>query len=96
MQGYAKKSKGASAGVDVKAPTLKAGNQEAVRFGKNVRDLREFAGLTQERLAEKVGLGCNQDWVSTVELGKADVSLVEASKFAKGLGVKLSTLFIGL
>ncbi|MBF0197683.1 MAG: helix-turn-helix transcriptional regulator [Planctomycetes bacterium] len=60
--------------------------KEAVKFGKLIRSLRDKRGCTQEVLAHKAGL--HRAYVSTLELGYRNVTLVILCKLAKTLGVK--------
>lgn len=67
--------------------------KEAVVFGKLVRKLRDDAGLTQEQLAHSTGL--HRAYVSTLELGYRNVTLVIIVKLAKALGVEPKELLAG-
>lgn len=55
------------------------------RFGQKVRDLRTKKGISQERLAELSGL--HRTYISSLELGKRNVSLINIHALAKALGV---------
>ena len=59
-------------------------------FGRRVRQFREAEGLSQERLADKAGL--HKNYVGAVERGEINLSLENAGKLAKALGVHLSDL----
>ena len=59
-------------------------------FGRKLRGLREAAGLTQERLAQIVGL--DRSYVGGVERGERNISLENIHKLASGLQVKPSHL----
>jgi transcriptional regulator with XRE-family HTH domain len=61
-----------------------------VSFGKRMRSLREAKGISQEKLAEYAGL--DRTYISSVERGKRNISLVNIELIAKGLGVKPSKL----
>ena len=61
------------------------------RFGKVVRARRERLGLSQEAYAIKVGI--HRTYVSSIELGKVQVSIGIAEKLAGALGVPLSVLW---
>jgi transcriptional regulator with XRE-family HTH domain len=63
-------------------------------FGDRVRDVRHKKGLSQEGLADAIGL--HRTYIGAIERGEQSVSLDNAAKIAKGLGVKLSDLFKGL
>ncbi len=55
------------------------------RFGEKVRELRIKKGLSQEQLAELSGL--HRTYISSLELGKRNVSLINIYALAKALGV---------
>lgn len=59
-------------------------------FGTNVRRLRLEKGLSQEEFGFAAGI--DRTYVSGVERGLRNPSLVLADKFAKGLGVELREL----
>jgi transcriptional regulator with XRE-family HTH domain len=59
-------------------------------FGTNVRRLRLEKGLSQEEFGFAAGI--DRTYVSGVERGLRNPSLVLAEKFAKGLGVELREL----
>ncbi len=60
------------------------------RFGANVRRLREEKGLSQEAFGFASGI--DRTYVSGVERGQRNPSLLLAEKFANGLGVPLYIL----
>jgi transcriptional regulator with XRE-family HTH domain len=60
------------------------------RFGARLREIREEAGISQEKLAEEAGV--HRTYVSSVERGKRNVSLVNIERFAAALGVKMGEL----
>lgn len=60
------------------------------RFGKRLREVREEAAISQERLAELAGL--HRTYVSSVERGKNNISLVNIERLALALGVSLRDL----
>lgn len=55
------------------------------KFGERVRELRIKKGLSQEELAEISGL--HRTYISSLELGKRNVSLINVFALAKALGV---------
>jgi len=55
------------------------------KFGEKVRELRMKKGLSQEELAELSGL--HRTYISSLELGKRNVSLINIHALAKALGV---------
>jgi len=60
-------------------------------FGRKLKELRVRRGLTQEELAEKANL--HRNYVSDVERGTRNISLVNIIALAKALGVKPGKLF---
>lgn len=62
-----------------------------IRFGRAVRSLRESTGISQEAFAVKAGI--HRTYVSSIELGKVQVSIGIAEQLAKALGVPLSKLW---
>lgn len=60
------------------------------RFGKRLRQVREQAGISQEKLGEQAGV--HRTYVSSVERGKRNVSLVNIERFALALGVTMGEL----
>jgi transcriptional regulator with XRE-family HTH domain len=60
-------------------------------FGEAVRRRREELGLSQEAFAHKAGI--HRTYVSSIELGKVQVSIGIAFKLAIALEVPLSTLW---
>ena len=59
--------------------------------GANVRRARMAAGITQAALAER--LGVDRAYVSGVEMGKRNPTIVTMHRFAEALGVKLGRFF---
>jgi transcriptional regulator with XRE-family HTH domain len=62
-----------------------------IRFGKEVRAQREQQGLSQEAFAVQAGI--HRTYVSSIELGKVQVSIRIAQQLADALGVPLSRLW---
>lgn len=60
-------------------------------FGRTVRALRERKGLSQEDFADHAGI--HRTYVSSVELGKVQVSIRIAQQLAVALEIPLSHLF---
>jgi len=60
-------------------------------FGKTVRAQRTRNGLSQEDFADHAGI--HRTYVSSIELGKVQVSIRIAHQLAVALGVPLSQLF---
>jgi transcriptional regulator with XRE-family HTH domain len=61
------------------------------RFGDAVRGRREELGLTQEDLAHTAGI--HRTYLSDIERGTRNVSLVNIELLAKALEVSLADLF---
>jgi transcriptional regulator with XRE-family HTH domain len=61
-----------------------------VRFGERLREVRLEVGVSQEKLAELAGL--HRTYVSTVERGLRNISLLNIDKLARALGVTLAEL----
>src|SRR5580658_9146723 len=59
--------------------------------GRNVRRLRVAAGLSQAQLAEKMGV--DRAYVSGLELGQRNPTIVTLWHIAQALGVKLRPFF---
>jgi len=66
--------------------------RELKNFGRRVRELRLEKGLTQQELAEKLGVSTN--YIGMVERAERNTSLLKVFKLAKILEVKTSELFI--
>lgn len=56
-----------------------------VQFGTKIRYLREQRNISQEKLGDLCGL--DRTYVSSVERGRRNVSLVNIFRLAKGLDV---------
>lgn len=61
-----------------------------VRFGKRLREVREKAGISQEKLAELAEL--HRTYVSSVERGKRNISLLNIERLAIALDVTMGEL----
>jgi len=62
-----------------------------IRLGKQLKIIRKEKGLTQEQLAEKVGI--HPTYVGKLEGGKSNLSTLLLFKISRALGVKLSEIF---
>lgn len=62
-----------------------------VRFGRVLRALREKSGESQEAFAAKAGI--HRTYVSSIELGKVQVSIAIAEQLSAALGVPLSKMW---
>lgn len=59
--------------------------------GKRVRELRNSIGISQEELAELAGL--DRTYITSVECGKRNISIVNIEKLANALQVSLKEFF---
>lgn len=59
--------------------------------GKRVRELRNNLGISQEELADLAGL--DRTYITSVECGKRNISIVNIEKLAKALNVTLAEFF---
>ena len=66
-------------------------NRDLKKFGMRIKELRDERGLTQEQLAEKLGVSAN--YVGMIERAERNTALLKVFKLAKALEVKTSTLF---
>ncbi len=63
--------------------------------GKRIKELRERAGFTQNKLAEWAGV--SQTHLRRVELGQQDITVGQLELVCDGLGVSLAEFFdVGL
>ena len=65
-------------------------NDVLIRFGQNLRKIRERVGISQEKLAELAGL--HRTYVSSVERGERNISLLNIDRLAKALAVPMAKL----
>ncbi len=61
------------------------------RFGFAVKDRREAMGLTQEEFAERAGI--HRTYLSDIERGTRNVSLLNIERVASALSLRISELF---
>ncbi len=61
------------------------------RFGFAVKDRREAMGLTQEEFAERAGI--HRTYLSDIERGARNLSLVNIERVAAAMALKISELF---
>src|SRR4051794_32906623 len=61
------------------------------RIGFAVKERREALGLTQEEFAERAGI--HRTYLSDIERGTRNVSLVNIERVAEALALKISELF---
>lgn len=60
-------------------------------FGHKVQEIRRNKGLTQEELAEMVGV--DRSYMGFIERGERNPTLDKIEKIAKALGVSIKRLF---
>lgn len=65
-----------------------------VRYGAVVKTLRKKRGLSQEELGALSRL--HRTYISDIEGGGRNVSLLNVEKIARALGVPIDKMFIGL
>ncbi|WP_176215256.1 helix-turn-helix domain-containing protein [Cytobacillus gottheilii] len=63
-----------------------------IQFGLAVKKFRVSKNISQEKFAEIVGL--HRTYISEVERGTRNVSLINIVKIAEGLEIKTSELFL--
>lgn len=59
--------------------------------GKRVKELRNKLGVSQEELADLAGL--DRTYITSVESGRRNISIVNIEKLAKALNVTLAEFF---
>jgi transcriptional regulator with XRE-family HTH domain len=62
-----------------------------VQFGRRLRESRLKKGVSQEKLAELAGL--HRTYVSSVERGERNISLVNIERLAVALGMPIRSMF---
>ena len=62
--------------------------------GKRIREVRKEKGFSQEELAARADL--DRTYMTSVECGRRNISIVNLNKIAKALGVTLEELFRGI
>jgi transcriptional regulator with XRE-family HTH domain len=63
------------------------------RFGARLRELRKAAKLSQEAVALRCGL--DRSYLSGIERGKNNLSLISIQRIAEAVGVETAELFRG-
>lgn len=61
-------------------------------FGRTIKSIRLEKGISQEKLAELVEL--HRTYISDIERGERNVSLVNIWRIAEGLEVKVFEIFM--
>lgn len=59
--------------------------------GNRIRELRNDRGISQETLAHEAGL--DRTYITSVERGKRNISVINLEKIANALNVNLSEFF---
>ena len=59
--------------------------------GKRVRELRNSIGISQEELADLAGL--DRTYITSVECGKRNISIVNIEKLTNALQISLKEFF---
>lgn len=62
-----------------------------ISVGKRVKELRNKLGISQEELADLAGL--DRTYITSVECGKRNISIVNVEKLAIALKVTLKEIF---
>lgn len=71
-------------------PVVPKPDRTLAAFGRNVRQLRDKSGLSQEKLAAKAGL--DRSFLSGIESGTRNPGVLTVTKLAKALGVTAAQL----
>lgn len=69
-----------------------------VAFGRKIENARKALGLNQQELLERVplkGAGHHQSWLSRIENGQVNVSLLDVVKLARALEERPCELLTG-
>ena len=61
------------------------------KFGNKVKEIRQELGISQEELSFRADL--HRTYISSIELGKRNVSLVNIEKLAKSLECEINDFF---
>ena len=61
------------------------------KVGKRVKELRNKLGVSQEELADMAEL--DRTYITSVECGKRNISIINIEKIAKALNVTLKDFF---
>ena len=63
------------------------------QLGERLRELRDQAGVSQEQLANEIGI--DRTYISGIERGKRNPSIQSVYRIAKGLNISLEEFFKG-
>lgn len=69
-------------------------NRLEISFGLRCRELRDRTGLSQEKFALSIGM--DRSYYASIEVGIRNVTLVNMNKIARGYGISLSELLLGV
>jgi transcriptional regulator with XRE-family HTH domain len=61
-----------------------------VDFGNHLRSIRKIQGLSQENLAEKVGL--HRTYIGMIERGEKNITLLNLIKLSNALEISINEL----
>lgn len=64
------------------------------KIGRRIRNIRERHDISQEKLGFRSAL--HRTYIGSVERGERNLSIVAIEKIAKGLGVKIESIFKGM
>jgi len=79
-----------SRSTDHNSPDANAALRDQAVLGRALRELRDRAGITQEQLAERIGIDLT--YVSRVERGKRGVRWHTVMRFLRALDARVSDL----
>lgn len=65
---------------------------QLINFGERVRRIRKMIGISIEELSFRSGL--HRNYISDVERGQRNISLLAIHKLAYGLGIEVEALFL--
>lgn len=65
-------------------------SQKSYRLGRHIQKVRKSKNITQEELAEKIGV--SQTWIAYIETGRDVPNIKMLGKIAKAIGVKVKDL----
>ncbi|WP_413289246.1 helix-turn-helix domain-containing protein [Bdellovibrio sp. HCB337] len=64
------------------------------KFGTRIRELRKKSGYSQEEFADHVGM--HRTYLGGLERGERNPTLTVIMRLAKGLGISISELTVGI
>lgn len=70
---------------------MQSKNDILVKFGQKVRTFRKEKGLSQEQLAFKADL--HRTYIGMIERAEKNITLINISKIADALEIKIEQLF---